>query len=229
MEWRAGASWLLPWLGGLTIVSWLGSYGGGKGVIGVGIGVAMTLVGQDVVTGDMRFTFDDYRLVSGIPLVPALLGLFTVASILDLLGEPTAAVAPLQMKKGALRTVLDRMSKMKVLMLWSSIVGTIIGVIPGAGASVSAFVAYGEAKRISNHPEEFGKGSWEGVAAPEASNNAVVGGAMVPLLALGIPGSGSAAIMFGALAVHGIIPGPRLFDEREAGNGHPEYLRRAEP
>ncbi len=103
---------------------------------------------------------------------------------------------------------------MKLLLLWSSILGTVVGIIPGAGASISAFVAYGEAKRISKHPEEFGKGSYEGVAAPECANNAVVGGAMVPLLALGIPGSGSAAVMYGALTVHGILAGPRLFSER---------------
>jgi putative tricarboxylic transport membrane protein len=103
---------------------------------------------------------------------------------------------------------------MKIQLLWSSVLGTAVGIIPGAGASISAFVAYGEAKRISKTPELFGKGSYEGVAAPEAANNAVVGGALVPLLALGIPGSGSAAIMFGALTIHGILAGPRLFTER---------------
>ena len=184
-----------------------------KGLLGTALGIGMTLIGQDIVTGDMRFTFD-YRLVGGIPLVPALLGLFTVASVLNLLEQPNETVAPLHLRRGALLHVIARMAKMKLLLLWSSVLGTIIGIIPGAGASISAFVAYAEAKRISKHPEEFGKGSWEGVAAPETANNAVVGGALVPLLALGIPGSGSAAIMFGALAVHGIMPGPRLFTER---------------
>ena len=114
-----------------------------------------------------------------------------------------------------MRFVCDKLAGMKILLAlvehprhrWSAS-------CPGAGASISAFVAYGEAKRVSKHPEEFGKGSYEGVVAPETANNAVVGGALVPLLALGIPGSGSAAIMFGALTVHGIIPGPRLFTER---------------
>ncbi len=200
---------------GLSLVSSLSGSGNLiKGLIGVTIGVGMTLVGQDIVTGDMRYTFDDYRLVGGIPLVPAFLGLFSVASVLGLLELADGPVAPLLVRTGVLRTVIKRMSKMKIQLLWSSIVGTIIGVIPGTGASIAAFVAYAEAKRISKHPEEFGKGSWEGVVAPEAANNAIVGGSLVPLLALGIPASASAALMFGALSVHGIIPGPRLFTER---------------
>lgn len=199
---------------GLALVATLSGKHTVKGLIGVAIGVAMTLVGQDAISGDMRFMFDDYRLVGGIPLVPALLGLFAVASILELLERSSEAVAPLTLRKGALRSVVVALSKMKIQLLWSSILGTAVGIIPGAGASISAFVAYGEAKRISKTPEMFGKGSYEGVAAPEAANNAVVGGALVPLLALGIPGSGSAAIMFGALTIHGILAGPRLFTER---------------
>lgn len=198
---------------GLALVATLSGRHTVKGLVGVVIGVALTLVGQDAISGDMRFMFDDYRLVGGIPLVPALLGLFAVASILELLEKSSDAVAPLILRKGALRSVVSALSKMKIQLLWSSVLGTAVGIVPGAGASISAFVAYGEAKRISKTPEQFGKGSYEGVAAPEAANNAVVGGALVPLLALGIPGSGSAAIMFGALTIHGIIAGPQLFSE----------------
>lgn len=213
--------WLGPseifWIGaaGLALVSSLSGSGNLlKGLVGTTVGLAMTLVGQDMVTGDMRYTFDDYRLVGGIPLVPAFLGLFSVASVLGLLELKDGAVAPLNLRKGVLADVIRRMTQMKVQLLWSSIVGTLVGIIPGTGASIASFVAYAEAKRISKHPEEFGKGSWEGVAAPEAANNAIVGGSLVPLLALGIPASASAALMFGALSVHGIIPGPRLFTER---------------
>ncbi|HEY8370890.1 MAG TPA: tripartite tricarboxylate transporter permease [Thermodesulfobacteriota bacterium] len=199
---------------GLALVAGLSGRHTVKGLVGVSLGIAMTLVGQDAISGDMRFTFDNFYLVGGIPIVPALLGLFAVASILNLLENSQEAVAPLVMRKGALRFVIDKLKGMKLMLLWTSVLGTLIGIIPGAGASISAFVAYGEARRMSKHPEEFGKGSYEGVAAPECANNAVVGGALVPLLALGIPGSGSAAVMFGALTVHGIIPGPRLFTER---------------
>lgn len=198
---------------GLALVATLSGKHTVKGLVGVVIGVALTLVGQDAISGDMRFMFDDYRLVGGIPLVPALLGLFAVASILELLEKSSDAVAPLILRKGVLRSIISALSKMKIQLAWSSLLGTAVGIIPGAGASISAFVAYGEAKRISKNPEAFGKGSYEGVAAPEAANNAVVGGALVPLLALGIPGSGSAAIMFGALTIHGIVAGPQLFSE----------------
>jgi putative tricarboxylic transport membrane protein len=199
---------------GLALVATLSGRHVVKGLIGVLIGIMLTLVGQDAISGDMRFMFDDYRLVGGVPLVPTLLGLFAVASILGLLEQVNESVAPLILRKGAMLFVLAKLAGMKFLLLWSSILGTLVGILPGAGASISAFVAYGEAKRISKHPEEFGHGSYEGVVAPEAANNAVVGGALVPLLALGIPGSASAAIMFGALTIHGIIPGPRLFTER---------------
>ncbi len=199
---------------GLALVATLAGEHVVKGLIGVLLGVMLTLVGQDAISGDMRFMFDDWRLVGGIPLIPVLLGLFAVASILGLLESAGDPVAPLHLRKGAAQAVLKMLAGMKRLLLYSSFLGTVVGIIPGAGASISAFVAYGEAKRISKHPEEFGHGSFEGVVAPEAANNAVVGGALVPLLALGIPGSGSAAIMFGALTIHGIIPGPRLFTER---------------
>ena len=199
---------------GLSLVASLSGAHIVKGLIGVLLGMALTIVGQDAISGDMRFTFDIYQLVSGIPLVPALLGLFAVASILNLLENPDQSIAPLVMRKGALRFVFKKLMGMKILLLWTSILGTVVGIIPGAGAAISSFVAYGEAKRISKHPEEFGKGSYEGVVAPECANNAVVGGAMVPLLALGIPGSGSAAVMYGALTVHGILAGPQLFTER---------------
>jgi putative tricarboxylic transport membrane protein len=203
---------------GLALVATLSGRHTVKGLIGVVIGIGMTLIGQDAISGDMRFMFDDYRLVGGIPLIPSLLGLFAVASILQLLENSRDAVAPLKLRKRALGSVVSELSKMKILLLRSSVLGTLVGIIPGAGASISAFVAYGEAKRISKHPEEFGKGSYEGVAAPEAANNAVVGGSLVPLLALGIPGSGSAAIMLGALTIHGIQPGPQLFAE------HPDIV-----
>jgi putative tricarboxylic transport membrane protein len=199
---------------GLGLVATLSGENVLKGLFGATLGLALTMVGQDSVTGDMRFTYETYQLVVGIPLVPALLGLFAVASILSMLEQPDASVAPLIVRRGVLREVCARLMKMKFLLAWTSVLGTAIGIIPGAGASIAAFAAYGVAKRVSKHPEEFGKGSWEGIAAPETANNSVVGGALVPLLALGIPGSGSAAIMFGALAVHGIIPGPKLFTER---------------
>src|SRR5918996_157497 len=184
--WLARASLLLGpaeifWIAvaGLALVATLAGRHVVKGLVGVLIGIALTLVGQDAISGDMRFMFDDYRLVGGIPLVPTLLGLFAVASILGLLEQVNESVAPLILRKGAMLFVLARLAGMKFLLLWSSILGTLVGILPGAGASISAFVAYGEAKRISKHPDEFGHGSYEGVVAPETANNAGVGGAML--------------------------------------------------
>jgi len=199
---------------GLAMVASLSGRHTIKGMIGALIGIGLTLIGQDAISGDMRFTFDNYRLVGGIPLIPALLGLFAIANILSLLEQPHKSVAPLIIRKGVIKAVILRLANMKRLLLWTSTLGTLIGVIPGAGASIAAFVAYAEAKRVSKNRDEFGTGVYEGVAAPESANNASVGGALVPLLALGIPGSGSAAVMFGALTIHGLIPGPRLFSER---------------
>ena len=216
----AASLWLGPaeifWIAtaGLGLVASLSGHHTVKGMIGALIGIGMTLIGQDAISGDMRFTFNYYELVGGIPLVPALLGLFAIANILSLMEQPHMAVAPLNLRKGAMREVVDRLLNMKKLLLWCSTLGTLIEIIPGAGASIAAFVAYAEGKRISKNRDEFGTGAYEGVAAPEAANNASVGGALVPLLALGIPGSGSATVMFGALTIHGIIPGPRLFAER---------------
>jgi putative tricarboxylic transport membrane protein len=184
------------------------------GLIGVALGVLLTTPGQDPSTGQLRFTFGSPDLVGGLPLVPMLLGLFAVASILTMLEQRDGAVAPLHRKPGVIREVLGRMWGMKKVLTWTSFVGALVGLVPGPGSSASAFAAYSEAKRLSKNREEFGKGAWEGVAAPEAANNAVIGGSLVPLLGIGIPGSAAAAIMFGALTVHGIIAGPRLFVEQ---------------
>lgn len=186
-----------------------------KGLIGTVIGVLLTVPGQDRITGESRFTFDYHHLFGGIQMVPALLGFFAVASVLALTEKGDKPIADLTPRQGVVRYVFKRMNRMKFLLVYTGVLGALIGAIPGAGASISAFVAYGESKRISKkNRHEFGKGAWEGVAGPESANNGVVGGSIIPLLGLGIPGSGSAAIMFSALVAHGIIPGPRMFEDR---------------
>lgn len=199
---------------GLAMVASLAGRDILKGLIGAALGVMLTVPGQDLITGDSRFTFDTHHLIGGIELVPALLGFFAVASVVALVERGDETVAPLTPRPGVIRYVLKRMYRMKLLLSWTGVLGTVVGSIPGAGASISAFVAYSESKRISKNHSEFGKGAWEGVAGPESANNGVVGGSIVPLLGLGLPGSGTAAVMFGALTVHGIIPGPRMFEDR---------------
>lgn len=199
---------------GLALVAGLSGRNILKGLLGAALGIFCTIPGQDGITGTYRFTYGYYQLSQGVEMVPALLGLFAVASILALNERRGERLAPLNVRKGALRSVLVSMNHMKRLLARSSIIGVLIGMLPGAGASIASFLAYGEAKRISKHPERFGNGAEEGVLAPEAANNAVVGGSMIPLLTFGIPGSASAAVLFAALTVHGIFPGPRLFAER---------------
>lgn len=197
---------------GLVLVASLSGRNILGGLIAVCIGVLLSIPGQDPTTGQLRLTFGSPDLVGGLPEVPILLGMFAVAAVLEMLGHPDDSLAPLTRRPGVIRYVLSRMWQMKWLLSWTSVVGTVVGLTPGAGSSASAFAAYSEAKRLSKTPENFGKGAWEGVAAPEAANNAVVGGSLIPLLGLGIPASATAAIMYGALTTHGIVAGPQLFE-----------------
>jgi len=134
--------------------------------------------------------------------------------MLSLLGTGDGTIARVVSQTGALKKAILVPLRQPFLVLRSSLIGVIVGVLPGAGASIASFVSYGEAKRFSSDPDGFGKGASEGVFASESANNAMVGGSLVPLLALGIPGSASAAILFGALTMNGLVPGPQLFVER---------------
>lgn len=205
--------YLMLGLFGLTIISAL-SKNMLRGFIAGIFGMMAATVGLDVFTGLERYTFGQYNLLNGIDVLPALIGLFAISEILD-----QSALSVRQTQEAAAkerRGQLPSLSQLKSL--WRSIgiggiIGTVIGIMPGAGGSIATWVAYSQAKNISRHPELFGQGSLEGVAAPEAANSASEGGALVPTLALGIPGSNSTAIMMGALTLHGITPGPMLFVE----------------
>ncbi len=199
---------------GLAIVCNLAADNFLKGVIAAGIGLWIATIGQDPATGFYRYTYGSYDLEGGVELVPALLGFFAVAQMLTLLGTGEGTIAKVTSQAGALRKAVALPFKQPILVLRSSLIGVIVGVLPGAGASIASFVSYGEAKRFSKNPDNFGKGASEGIFASESANNAMVGGSLVPLLALGIPGSASAAILFGALTMNGLVPGPQLFVQR---------------
>ena len=147
-------------------------------------------------------------------LLSALIGLFALSEVFSRLegGRPKNYAEAGLSKKEIWPTLRDYW-KLKRPILISSIVGTIIGIFPGAGGTIASFLSYDIVKRTSGHPETFGKGDPEGVAAAEAADNASVGGAMVPLLTLGIPGSASTAVLIGALMIHDLVPGPLLFVE----------------
>lgn len=181
-----------------------------KGLIMGAIGVFITTFGIDPVNGNVRYTFGIVDLYAGLPLIPLLVGLFALPEMLEksenlLKREIPRGVSRLQLPK------LGSLWKHRVGFLRSSIIGTAVGIVPAEGGAIGSFVSYGEAKRTSRTPEEFGKGSPEGVVAAETANNATVGGALVPTLTLGVPGSAAAAILMGALLIQGLDPGPRLF------------------
>lgn len=200
----------------LTIIASLSSGNVLKGVIGALLGLLLACVGMDPVTGHPRFTFNTMELMSGINVVPALIGLFAIPQALLLLraGGDKGVMAPYRRAPGVFRETLRDFFRRIWVVLVSGVVGVVVGIMPGAGGNIASFVAYNETKRFSRKPEAFGTGIMEGVMAPEVCNNAVVGGAQIPMLTLGIPGSAPAAVMLGALMTHGLKPGFDLFTEQ---------------
>lgn len=197
---------------GILVVGKISGKNAYKGFLMGAVGIFLTTLGIDPVNANMRFTFDSVNLYSGISFIPLLVGLFALPEMMFKCEEMDV--------KDALKTVLrvkmpgfQFLNQFKSILLRSSIIGTIVGIIPAEGGAVGAFLSYGEAKRISKTPEKFGTGTPEGVIAPETANNATIGGALIPTLTLGVPGSAAAAILMGALMIHGFTPGPRLFME----------------
>lgn len=183
-----------------------------KGIISALFGLLITVIGFDPLSGVPRFTFGSQNLLGGVTFIPALIGLFGYAQVFRNIEKITT----LPQTKSKVEKILPRMSEIVSTlktMLKSAVIGTFIGSIPGTGCDVAAFVTYGEAKRSSKHPERFGTGILEGVAAPEAGNNGATGGAMIPMLTLGVPGDAVTAVLLGALTIHGLQPGPMLFKD----------------
>lgn len=185
-----------------------------KGLIMGTLGLVLSTVGQDKMGTVERFTFGILDLSGGLPLLPVVVGLFAVSQAFILTAQKTEAIRLSSMEqKTGFWEMFRIMASHKTTLIKSSGIGTGIGAIPGIGAAIASFVAYSEAKRASNHPETFGRGEIDGLIASESSNNSVTGGALIPLLSLGIPGDPITAIMMGAFLVHGLIPGPMLFVE----------------
>lgn len=190
-------------------------FGGGSrldALIMVLVGACAGIVGLDPISGTPRFTFGSFAFENGFQLIPVLIGLFAMSEVLlqafdrePLVGD--AEVPPLQ--SSAVRFI--EIWRMRMTLLLSSIIGTFVGILPGIGSTVPAFMSYNLARSRSKDADQFGKGAPEGIAAPEAANNAVTGGALVPTLALGIPGDAVTAVILGAFMLHGLVPGPFLF------------------
>ncbi len=182
-----------------------------KGLISGLLGMLISMPGVDPASGMPRLTFDWYVLNGGLQLLPVLIGTFAVSQIIaDALDIGKVSQNSKVDSRGVLMSLAD-LRRHALNMIRSSFIGTWIGILPGIGASIGSVVAYTAAKNMSKTPEEFGKGSEEGIIASEAANNATVGGALIPLIAMGIPGSVIDAILIGALTIHSIQPGPTLF------------------
>ena len=180
-----------------------------RNLIAGAFGVLIGTVGIHLTTGVERFTFGAYELTDGIHFVPVLIGLFAVGELLN--QSQTLHVAYERITSVVIRLPSrEDFRRVRATILRSSAIGTFIGILPAEGATVAAIMGYNEAKRWSRYKHEFGTGTPEGIAGPEAANNAATGGAMVPTLALGIPGSGTTAVILAALMVHGLRPGPYL-------------------
>jgi putative tricarboxylic transport membrane protein len=199
---------------GLTVLSSLSGRSVARGVAAGAFGLLLTTIGLDQIAGMPRFTFGQAELLGGLDLTAVLVGFFGIAEMLYQLAYPTSAPELVDRKVGTSLPTLAELRGLWRATMVGSVVGMIIGIVPGAGGPVSSFVAYGEARRWSKRPELFGKGSMEGVAAPETANNSDQGTALVPTLLFGVPGSASAAIVLAALILHGVRPGPFLMRER---------------
>ena len=202
---------------GLAFISILGKGSRLKGLISGGLGLMVSSVGLATVTGEPRFTFGVAFLYDGLHIVPISLGLFAVPPMVDLAlkgGAGTIATGKVVFTemKDAWRGARD-VFQHKLLWLRSTIIGYLFGVIPGVGASAAVFVAYGQAKKTSKHPELYGTGIVEGVIAPESCNNAKESGSWLTTLVLGIPGSGTGAMALGGLIMLGLYPGPTMLTE----------------
>ena len=200
----------------LVLIASISGDSGLKGAIAALIGLGLGFIGTDAATGSTRMTFGFMSLSAGIPLIPLVIGIFALPEIL-LAVESRAPRFVSQFigynNTGEKLRWKEFKSSIKTI-LRSTGIGTGIGMVPGVGQVVAAFVGYSAAKRASTHPETFGEGELDGIAAPEAANNAVNGPTMVPLLTLGIPGDTATAILLGAFVAHGMRPGPLIFQEQ---------------
>ncbi len=198
---------------GLTIICSFAARSLVKGLLSAAIGLALVTIGQDPVMGTSRFTFGQPNLMAGVHFLTAMIGLFAIPQLIDnLLNTERGKKAQIK-----LTSVLPSIKDLKTIRLpvtIGSITGAFLGILPGAGGPIAAFISYDYSRKASKNPEKFGKGQPEGIAAPEAANNAVTGGALIPMMTLGIPGDPVTAILIGALTIHGLAPGPLLFMER---------------
>lgn len=195
---------------GLTIIAVVAKASIRRGLVAGGLGLLLSFVGQDLMTGQMRFDFGLIELQDGIPFILGLVGMLAASEAFSL-AEKKGSIARAGKIEGNIFTGVALCLKYRLTLIKSSLIGTFVGALPGAGISAANFIAYSEAIRTSKDPDSFGKGNPEGVVASEAANNAVTGGSLIPTLTLSLPGNPSAAAFLAGLMIHGLRPGADLF------------------
>jgi putative tricarboxylic transport membrane protein len=199
---------------GLSLVVVLGGDSLLKAILSLLVGLWLTSIGTDLFTSQSRYTFGAVALISGIDFMLVAIGVFAVAGVLESIhAKEETKLLPVPREMRNLLPSWAELRACRFAFLNGSVVGFIVGVLPGAGSSIASFIAYGLEKAVSRHPERFGTGVPEGVAAPEGANNADSGGALVPLLTLGLPGGGTTAILLSALVLWGVKPGPLMMQD----------------
>jgi putative tricarboxylic transport membrane protein len=199
----------------LTIIAGVSGDSLAKGVISASLGLILATVGLDIIYGTSRFVFGEFELMGGLSFIPVLIGLFALPEILNQFTIKMQKHITAGALSGAPANFEDFKKCFKSI-LRGSVIGVILGAIPGIGGSPAAFLSYSEAKRTSKNSANFGKGEIEGIAAAEAGNNGVAGATMIPLLALGVPGDVVTAVILGAFMIHGLRPGPLMFEQNLA-------------
>ena len=196
---------------GLTIIAGINSDSMILGLMSGAFGLVLSTIGMDPMEGVERFMFGQDALYNGVNITGALIGLFSLSQAFILAEKAIVKRARASHFDDSIILTKSELKQITPTVLRSWIIGNIIGILPGAGASIACFMGYNEAKRFSKHPEEFGHGSIEGIAGSEAANNAVTGGSLIPTLTLGIPGESVTAVLMGGLIIQGLQPGPELF------------------
>jgi len=210
------AEYLMIAIWGLTMLAALAGNSLVRGLIAAGLGFQLAFIGYDPRTAELRFTLGVDYLADGLSLVPVLLGLFAIAEVIDLLAsgkETIAGTRSFERLQGRMIDGVRAVFRHFWLFMRSSVLGTIIGAIPGIGGSVAGYIAYGHASQTAADNSQFGKGDVRGVIAPEAAADAKDGGALIPTLALGIPGGTGTAVLLGVLTLHGLTPGREMLTD----------------
>ncbi len=200
---------------GLTCIATVSQDSLIKGLLMGMLGLFIGVIGADPVTGDMRFDFGVFELSAGIGLIPVVVGAFALSEVFHRAGElgTASAATAAQGKTGARLAPWSQWWLRRWVLVKASVIGSMIGVLPGTGAATASFISYSEIRRTSPRQDKMGQGEPDGIIASESANNAVTGGALVPTLALGIPGDPVTAVMLGSLILQGVTPGPKLFNE----------------